>query len=240
MEKYKAIVFDMDGTVLDTLDELTKSLNYVFARHGLPALTQDAIRPCLGFGYDGFIDKAAPDAPEPLRRTMTEEFIAYYSAHCQTTTFPYAGIPQVLGRLKAAGYHMAIVSNKGQGAVSELHDEYFKDYVDFSLGETPMYRKKPAPDMVWEALKRLAVPKTTPSTSATRKSTKKRPITPASTQPWSPGASATGTSWNPSSRHTSSTRGKNWENSSEYEVPWLVARRGRPKGRPALGLVASG
>ena len=85
MEKYKAIVFDMDGTVLDTLDELTKSLNYVFARHGLPALTQDAIRPCLGFGYDGFIDKAAPDAPESLRRTMTEKFIAYYSAHCQTT-----------------------------------------------------------------------------------------------------------------------------------------------------------
>lgn len=159
MEKYKAIVFDMDGTVLDTLDELTKSLNYVFARHGLPALTQDAIRPCLGFGYDGFIDKAAPDAPEPLRRTMTEEFIAYYSAHCQTTTFPYAGIPQVLGRLKAAGYHMAIVSNKGQGAVSELHDEYFKDYVDFFLGETPMYRKKPAPDMVWEALKRLGCAK---------------------------------------------------------------------------------
>lgn len=159
MKKYKAIVFDMDGTVLDTLDELTKSLNYVFARHGLPALTQDAIRPCLGFGYDGFIDKAAPDAPEPLRRTMTEEFIAYYSAHCQTTTFPYAGIPQVLGRLKAAGYHMAIVSNKGQGAVSELHDEYFKDYVDFSLGETPMYRKKPAPDMVWEALKRLGCAK---------------------------------------------------------------------------------
>jgi phosphoglycolate phosphatase len=159
MEKYKAIVFDMDGTVLDTLDELTKSLNYVFARHGLPALTQDAIRPCLGFGYDGFIDKAAPDAPEPLRRTMTEEFIAYYSAHCQTTTFPYASIPQVLGRLKAAGYHMAIVSNKGQGAVSELHDEYFKDYVDFSLGETPMYRKKPAPDMVWEALKRLGCAK---------------------------------------------------------------------------------
>lgn len=159
MEKYKAIVFDMDGTVLDTLDELTKSLNYVFARHGLPALTQDAIRPCLGFGYDGFIDKAAPDAPESLRRTMTEKFIAYYSAHCQTTTFPYDGISQVLGRLKAAGYHMAIVSNKGQGAVSELHDEYFKDYVDFSLGETPMYRKKPAPDMVWEALKRLGCAK---------------------------------------------------------------------------------
>lgn len=159
MKKYKAIVFDMDGTVLDTLDELTKSLNYVFARHGLPALTQEAIRPCLGFGYDGFIDKAAPDAPESLRRTMTEEFIAYYSARCQTTTFPYAGIPQVLERLKAAGYHMAIVSNKGQGAVSELHDEYFKDYVDFSLGETPMYRKKPAPDMVWEALKRLGCAK---------------------------------------------------------------------------------
>ena len=159
MEKYKAIVFDMDGTVLDTLDELTKSLNYVFARHGLPALTQDAIRPCLGFGYDGFIDKAAPDAPEPLRRTMTEEFIAYYSAHCQTTTFPYAGIPQVLGRLKAAGYHMAIVSTTGQGAVSELHDEYFKDYVDFSLGEPPMSRQTPAPDMVWEALKRLGCAK---------------------------------------------------------------------------------
>ena len=67
MEKYKAIVFDMDGTVLDTLDELTKSLNYVFARHSLPSMTQKAIRPCLGFGYDGFIDKAAPQAPEAPR-----------------------------------------------------------------------------------------------------------------------------------------------------------------------------
>ena len=63
MEKYKAIVFDMDGTVLDTLDELTKSLNYVFARHGLPALTQDAIRPCLGFGYD-----ASSTRPHRTRR----------------------------------------------------------------------------------------------------------------------------------------------------------------------------
>ena len=91
---------------------------------------------------------------------------------------------------------MAIVSNKGQGAVSELHDEYFKDFVDFSLGETPMYRKKPAPDMVWEALEgnAWAVPKKTPSTSATRKSINRPPTTPASTPPSSPGASATGTS----------------------------------------------
>lgn len=159
MKKYNAIIFDMDGTVLDTLDELTKTLNHIFAQHQLPPKTQAEIRPCLGFGYDGFIDKAAPDAPESLRRTMTEEFIAYYSAHCQTTTFPYPGIPDVLQRLKKAGYKMAIVSNKGQGAVSELHDEYFRDFVDFSLGETPMYRKKPAPDMVWEALKRLGCAK---------------------------------------------------------------------------------
>ena len=149
MEKYKAIVFDMDGTVLDTLDELTKSLNYVFARHGLPALTQDAIRPCLGFGYDGFIDKAAPDAPEPLRRTMTEEFIAYYSAHCQIKTKPYEGIPEALAAL-GAHHPLAIVSNKPDAAVKTLCADIFPGI--YARGESPDCPRKPAADMVYKAM----------------------------------------------------------------------------------------
>lgn len=159
MKKYKALIFDMDGTVLDTLDELTKSLAYVFKKHQLPVKTAAEVRACLGYGYTGLIDRTAKGQSEELRRTLTEEFKTYYSAHCQKTTFPYAGIPEVLARLKKAGYKMAIVSNKGQGAVSELHEEFFKNLVNFSLGESPAYRKKPAPDMVWEALKRLGCSK---------------------------------------------------------------------------------
>lgn len=159
MKKYKAIIFDMDGTVLDTLDELTKSLAVVFRRHQLPVKSEQEVRACLGYGYTGLIDRTAKGQPEALRRTLTEEFKTYYGAHCQKTTFPYPGIPEDLARFKKAGYKMAIVSNKGQAAVSELHDEFFKDLVDFSLGESPAYQKKPAPDMVWEALKRLGCSK---------------------------------------------------------------------------------
>ena len=158
-KKYKAIIFDMDGTVLDTLDELTHSLGVIFDKHQLPKLEAKRVRDCLGYGYTGLIDRAAPDADPRLKAKLVDEFRTYYGAHCQGNTFPYPGICDLLKALRDAGYKTCIVSNKGQAAVTELHDECFKNLVDFSLGETPEYRKKPAPDMVWEALKRLGTAK---------------------------------------------------------------------------------
>ncbi len=159
MKLYKAIIFDMDGTVLDTLDELTTSLNHIFQLHQLPPKTAQEVRTCLGYGYEGLIERAAAAVPAAQKAQLTEEFKSYYSSHCQGHTHPYTGILDVLSQLRSAGYRTAIVSNKGQAAVSSLHEEFFKDLVDFSMGESPAYKKKPAPDMVWEALKRLGCAK---------------------------------------------------------------------------------
>lgn len=156
MKQYKAILFDMDGTVLNTLPDLTAALNHVFTNHGMAAKTEGQVRTNLGYGYSGLIDRTAgPAVTSDERAALLAEFTTYYSAHCQIKTEPYSGIPDVLKALKDQGYKTAIVSNKGQAAVDELHAKYFKDLVYFSLGETPQRHKKPAPDMPMAALERL-------------------------------------------------------------------------------------
>lgn len=155
MKQYKAIIFDMDGTVLDTLDELTTSLAHVYGAHHLPVRTRQEVRAALGYGYTGLIKRTAPDLDPAEQQKLAEEFKTWYSSHCQGHTRPYDGIVSLLSALQAGGRKTAIVSNKGQAAVSELHEEFFSHLVSFSMGESPRYRKKPEPDMVWEALKRL-------------------------------------------------------------------------------------
>ena len=115
---YKAVIFDMDGTVLDTLSELTHSLNHIFRLHQMPELPPQEVRLCLGYGYTGLIERAAPSVPADEQALLAEEFKQYYSAHCQGNTRPYDGVADMLAALRNGGYKTAIVSNKGQGAVS--------------------------------------------------------------------------------------------------------------------------
>ena len=86
---YKAVIFDMDGTVLDTLSELTHSLNHIFRLHQMPELPPQEVRLCLGYGYTGLIERAAPSVPADEQALLAEEFKQYYSAHCQGNTRPY-------------------------------------------------------------------------------------------------------------------------------------------------------
>lgn len=153
--RYKAAIFDMDGTVLDTLDELTISLNHIFAVRGRMAVSKEDVRQCLGYGYAGLIERTASDAGAAEKEALIHAFKEYYTSHCQGHTYPYAGIAEMLEQLKAAGSLNAIVSNKGQRAVTALHEEFFSNTVAFALGETPNLAKKPAPDMIREALRRL-------------------------------------------------------------------------------------
>lgn len=155
MKSYQAVLFDMDGTVLDTLDQLTASLAHVYSTHGLSVCTRAVVRASLGYGYRGLINRTAPDKTEAEQALLADEFKQWYSAHCTENTRPYAGIPELLQALKENGRKTAIVSNKGQAAVRALHDDFFQDLVAFSMGESPRYCKKPEPDMVWAALDRL-------------------------------------------------------------------------------------
>jgi phosphoglycolate phosphatase len=155
MNTYKTIIFDMDGTVLDTLDELTESLNYILRKYQLTEKTKMQVRSYLGYGYAGLIRQAVPGASQDFQQELQDAFKNYYGTHCQGHTKPYEGILEILASLRDAGYKTAIVSNKGQAAVTELHKEFFEGLVQFSLGESANYKKKPEPDMIWEALRRL-------------------------------------------------------------------------------------
>ena len=155
MKFYKAVLFDMDGTVLDTLTDLTDSLSAVFKSRGLPVLTREKVRANLGYGYSGLMKSLAPDASEEERARMAEDFKQDYAIRCRRHTCPYDGIPEALQYLKSKGYRLAVVSNKGQEAVTTLHNKFFRNYAEFSLGETSAIPKKPDPQMLLEALRRF-------------------------------------------------------------------------------------
>lgn len=146
------ILWDLDGTLLDTLDDLMDATNHILKDSGYPARSREEIRAFVGNGAGKLLEKAAPagaDVAELLAR-----FQPYYTAHCHVKTRPYAGIPAVLAGL-AEKYPMAVVSNKPDSAVKPLCAEYFPGI--FALGETPDCPRKPAPNMVFKAMEAIGV-----------------------------------------------------------------------------------
>lgn len=156
--KYKAAIFDMDGTILDTLEDLCHTLDYTLEQFGFPKKTVPEMRSYLGNGMRKFIELGAPAGiGEELREKMFEVFAEYYKAHCAIATKPYDGLLPMLDRLKAAGMKIAVVSNKGDFGVQILCDKYFPQVFHYAVGEKTGISKKPAPDMVEAVLKEFGL-----------------------------------------------------------------------------------
>ena len=158
MKKIDTVIFDLDGTLLDTLKDLQNAINYIQDRYGYPLHTMEQVRSHVGNGIPNLVAKSIPEEKEnPLFSTILEEYKAYYGAHCNDATRPYPGIMEMLDTLQAEGYRMAIVSNKSDPAVKELNRLYFKDYIEIAIGgnEEAGIRRKPAPDTVFTALEGL-------------------------------------------------------------------------------------
>lgn len=154
--KYTTIVFDCDGTLLDTLTDLRNAVNYVLRAHDLPERSVPEVKVALGNGVAHLMHQSLPDSiSEAEFNTYLDEFKAYYGEHLQDYTAPYPGMLDVLDTLRAKGYKLAIVSNKIQEGITPLNKEYFGDRLPVAIGERPGLQRKPAPDMVLQALKEL-------------------------------------------------------------------------------------
>ena len=150
------IVFDLDGTLLDTIDDLKNSLNKVLEKNGYPTIDRKRAMKCLGNGIRKFVELNVPDGScNPEFETMVKDFREDYIVNCSIETKPYDGIIYVLQELKKIGLKTAIVSNKTDFAVQELKDKYFGNLIDTAVGESEKIPRKPNPQMVNKALEIL-------------------------------------------------------------------------------------
>lgn len=155
------LIFDLDGTLTNTLDDLHESVGHALSMVGLPQNDIKDTRRFLGNGIKNLICKSvenvAPDASEELKEEVLNIFREYYVLHSLDKTVPYDGIMDMLRECKTRGYITAIVSNKLDPAVKDIHQRFFAEYIDIAIGETPSVRRKPAPDMVNEAIHQLSL-----------------------------------------------------------------------------------
>lgn len=156
--KYELIVFDMDGTILDTLEDLKNCMNHTLKLYNMPERTIDEIRSFVGNGILKLIERAvAEGTTAETINAIHKDYMAYYELHCTDFTKPYDGINDLIQNLREHGYKTAVVSNKAHDAVLSLCDRYFPNLFDLAIGERPEIDKKPAPDMVNLVLEQLQV-----------------------------------------------------------------------------------
>lgn len=158
MNTYKTYIFDLDGTLLDTLNDLHASCNYALRTHGMPERSLEEVRQFVGNGVKKLMERAIPDGLEnPLFEETLQTFRQHYLLHNLDTTLPYPGIMEMLQQLKAQGKRIAVVSNKFYAATQDLCKHFFGDTIQVAIGEREDIKKKPAPDTVLEALRQLQV-----------------------------------------------------------------------------------
>lgn len=172
MKKCKAIIFDLDGTLLDTLQDLAEATNAALTMNGFPRRSIDEVRRFVGNGVANLIVRAMPGGSETdtvemirddntraLHAKVLKDFKTYYNEHCEDHTSPYDGVIDMLRRVKNNGIKTAVVSNKSDFAVQKLCKDTFGDLIDVARGENEAagISKKPAPDMVYAALRELGI-----------------------------------------------------------------------------------
>ena len=160
MQHYDTYIFDLDGTLLDTLDDLAAAVNYALRCYGMPEHSRDDVRRFVGNGVRLLMIRAVPDGEQnPRFEEVFDTFRQYYLEHSLDTTRPYDGIQETLMALKERGCRLAVVSNKFYVATQELCRHFFADTIEVAVGEHEAegIRKKPAPDTVNEALSQLGV-----------------------------------------------------------------------------------
>ena len=156
MKKYDTVIFDLDGTLLNTLEDLADAVNFVMRANEYPERTIEEVRCFVGNGIRRLMELAVPEGVSgETFENVFEQFKSYYTDHCQIKTCAYEGIMELLEKLYTDGVSMAIVSNKNHAAVCELNEMYFKKYIEVAIGQKDGIRKKPAPDTVLQALKEL-------------------------------------------------------------------------------------
>lgn len=160
--KYKLAVFDMDGTILDTLSDLTASTNYALKAASLPEKTREDVRRYIGDGVKELIERAcAPVTDEKIIEKVFVAFSEYYKAHGEDLTRPYPGIVEAIKTLRANGIKTGVVSNKLEYAVIPLAERYFPSLFDYIAGDKEGVRRKPYPDPILNAISAMGETKET-------------------------------------------------------------------------------
>lgn len=160
MKKYKLIIFDMDGTILNSLEDITDSINYVLSRNSMPVHDVEAVKFFVGNGLHKLVERAVPkETDSELIEKIYEEFLPYYKEHCHIKTRPYDGILELISELRKRGYYTAVATNKSDDALRELLNIHFKDMFDCAVGVKPGIAIKPDACMVDIILKELGLAK---------------------------------------------------------------------------------
>lgn len=150
--RYRAVLLDMDGTVLDTLSDLHAAVNHSLREFNLPEVSRAKVRASLGNGAARLIRCCLPEsADEQTAERVLSFYLPYYDGHCSINTRPYEGIVPMMERLRSAGVKLAIISNKGDAAVRKLAQEHFPGLLEAAVGESATVRRKPNPDAVLSA-----------------------------------------------------------------------------------------
>ena len=160
MKDFNTYIFDLDGTLLSSLDDLAASTNYALRWAGMPERTLEEVRMFVGNGVKLLMERAIPDGQQnPRFEEVYAKFREHYLKHNLDRTHPYDGVLELLAELKRRGKKLAIVSNKFYAATQDLAHHFFADTIEVAIGERENIRKKPAPDTVLEALRQLGASK---------------------------------------------------------------------------------